>query len=69
MTDERTIALQAVLDRVGSYQEGATAGTVEKELRGALDEAGLELSDTQVATVVDAIEDGGSAPEASAVLA
>ena len=58
MTDERDEALQAVVDRVSSYQEGAPEGTVDKELRSALAETDLELSDDEIAALVAKIESG-----------
>jgi len=56
MESEKIEAVQAVVERVGSYQEGAPEGTVEKELREALGEAGLELGDEQVVALAEAIE-------------
>jgi len=57
MTEDKTQAVQAVVDRVSSYQDGATEGTVADELRRGLDEAGVELADEQVTRLADAIED------------
>lgn len=56
MDSEKTEAVQAVVDRVGSYQEGAPEGTVGKELREALDEAGLEVADGDVTKIAEAID-------------
>ena len=56
MDNERAEVIQNVVDRVSSYQDGAPEGTVEKELRAGLDEAGIELSDTQVRSLADAVE-------------
>lgn len=56
MSNERNQAVQAVVDRMTSYQDGATEGTVEKELREALGETDVDLSDEQISTLVDAIE-------------
>lgn len=56
MTHENTEAVQAVVDRVSSYQDGAPEGTVEQELRSGLDEAGVTLDDEQVTTLASAIE-------------
>lgn len=56
MTDERIEAIQAVVDRVSSYQDGATEGTVARELRAGFEEAGVEVSDDEVTTLADAIE-------------
>ncbi|WP_310963438.1 hypothetical protein [Nocardioides terrisoli] len=58
MTHEDTSeTLQAVVDRVTSYQDGATEGTVADELRRGLTEADLTLSDADIARLADAIED------------
>ena len=57
MTDDRTETVQAVVDRVSSYQDGATEGTIADELRRGLDEAGVQLPDDQVRQLADAIED------------
>jgi hypothetical protein len=54
--DDRTTALQAVVDRVGSWQDGATEGTVAAELREGIAEAGLTASDDEVARLADAIQ-------------
>lgn len=56
MDTERTEAIQAVVDRLTSYQESAPAGTVQRELRSALNETGLDLSDDEVHRLVAAIE-------------
>jgi hypothetical protein len=57
MTEDRTQAVQAVVDRVSSYQDGATEGTIADELRRGLDAAGVELGEDQVTRLADAIED------------
>ena len=56
MDSDKIEAVQNVVDRVSSYQETAPEGTVDKELREALDEAGLKLDDQQVQALTDAIE-------------
>ena len=56
MTEDRTQAVQAVVDRVSSYQDGATEGTVAAELRRGLDDAGVELADDKVTRLAEAIE-------------
>lgn len=56
MDNDTAQAAQAVVDRVTSYQESAPEGTVEKELREGLTEAGVELADDDVRRLVDAIE-------------
>lgn len=56
MDSEHTEAIQAVVDRLTSYQDTATQGTVEHELRDALGQTDVDLSDEQVTTLVGAIE-------------
>lgn len=68
MDNDKIQAVQAVVDRVGSYQEGATEGTVEQELRSALAETDLDLTDDQVTRLADAIESEHSIVDAATVL-
>ena len=56
MDSERIEALQAVVDRVTSYQDGAPEGTVEAELRSGFREAGTDVSDADVTKLAEAIE-------------
>ncbi|CAN5213876.1 hypothetical protein BH09ACT12_BH09ACT12_08800 [soil metagenome] len=58
MSNERTQAVQAVVDRMTSYQDGAPEGTVEKELREALTETDVDLTDEEITTLTSAIESG-----------
>lgn len=69
MSNERTEAVQAVVDRITSYQDGAPEGTVEKELRDALTETDVDLTDAQISKVVAAIESGEGTVDVSSVLA
>lgn len=62
-------AIQAIVDRVSSWQDGATEGTVETELRRGADEVGVELSDDEVRRLGEAIEDEHGAVDATEVLA
>ena len=57
MENDKLEAVQNVIDRVSSYQDGAPEGTVEKELRAGLDEAGLGLDDHEIRALASAIED------------
>lgn len=66
-TDTHT-AVQNVVDRVSSYQDGAPEGTVAAELRSGLDEAGVELADEQVEALASAIEEHPGEVSASEVL-
>jgi hypothetical protein len=68
MSDERTEAIQAVVDRVTSWQDGATEGTVEEELRKGFTAAGVELSDDDVRTLAEAIEDRHGAVSVEEIL-
>lgn len=68
MTDERTEAIQAVVDRVSSYQDGAPEGTVERELREGFSESGVEVSDEEITRLADAIEAEHGAVSAADVL-
>lgn len=68
MSNENLEAVQAVVDRVTSYQDGAPEGTVEQELRKGLDEAGASLPDEDVRRLADAIESEHGAVSAADVL-
>jgi hypothetical protein len=61
--------IQAVVDRVTSWQDGAPEGTVEHELRKGLDKAGVELDEDAVTRLASAIEDEHGTVDASEVLA
>jgi hypothetical protein len=52
-------SLQAVVDRVVSWQEGATEGTVREELDKALDEVGLDLDEPTRERIVEHVHEGG----------
>jgi len=68
MSDERTEAIQAVVDRVTSWQDGAPEGTVENELRKGFSEAGVEVADDEVRALAEAIESRHGAVSADEVL-
>ncbi|TCI99837.1 hypothetical protein [Aeromicrobium sp. IC_218] len=61
-------AIQNVVDRVTSWQDGATEGTVEDELRKGFTEAGVQVSDDDVTKLADAIQDKHGAVDAAEVL-
>ena len=65
---EKLEAVQAVVDRVTSWQDGATEGTVEQELRDGFAEAGVDVSDGDVKRLADAIQDEHGAVSAQEVL-
>lgn len=48
--------IQLVVDRVSSWQDGATAGTVTEELRKGFDEAGVEVEPDEIERLADAIQ-------------
>lgn len=60
MTDQdaRTEALRNVVDRVTSWQETATEGTIREELDSALAEVGIDLSEAQRQRVTEQISEG-----------
>lgn len=61
-------AIQALVDRVTSWQDGATEGTVATELRRGAQQVGVDLSDDEVHRLADAIEDRHAAVSATEVL-
>ncbi len=67
-SSEELEAIQAVVDRVSSYQDGAPEGTVERELVDGLTEVGLQLSGEDVARLARAIEDEHGSIDAVTVL-
>ena len=69
MSTENLEAVQAVVDRVSSWQETAPEGTVEEELRSGLAEAGVSLEEADVVKLADAIKERGGEVDAGAVLA
>jgi hypothetical protein len=61
-------AIQNVVDRVTSWQDGATEGTVEDELVKGFDEAGVDVGSDDVTTLASAIEDEHGTIDAAEVL-
>jgi NAD(P)-dependent dehydrogenase (short-subunit alcohol dehydrogenase family) len=61
-------AVQAVVDRVSSWQDGATEGTVASELRKGATEVGIDLTEDEIEKLADAIESEHGAVDAAAVL-
>jgi hypothetical protein len=59
-TSEQIEAIQVVVDRVTSWQDGATEGTVERELREGFDEVGVDvLPEHLEALAAEISEDAG----------
>ena len=67
-SSEELEAVQAVVDRVTSWLDGATEGTVAEELRSGFKEAGVEVSDDEVGRLADAIQDKHGAVDAADIL-
>jgi hypothetical protein len=65
---EKYEAIQAVVDRVTSWQDGATEGTVADELRKGFGEAGVQVGDDDTTRLADAIESRHGAVSAQEVL-
>ena len=61
-------AIQLVVDRVSSWQDGATEGTVAEELRKGFDEVGVEVEPDEVDKLADAIQDEHGDVDAAEVL-
>ncbi len=61
-------AIQLVVDRVSSWQDGATEGTVAEELRKGFDEAGVEVEPDEVDKLADAIQNEHGDVNAAEVL-
>lgn len=61
-------AIQAVVDRVSSYQDGAPEGTVVKELHDGLNEADVEVGEDDQQRLVEAIEADAGEVSAADVL-
>jgi hypothetical protein len=68
LSHDQITAVQAAVDRVSSWQDGATEGTLEDELRTALDEVGVSLDDDQFGKVLTALEEHKGTTDAHAVL-
>jgi hypothetical protein len=66
--DPRVEVLQAVYDRVSSYEESATPETIRKELDDALEEAGLDLSEDTRADIAQHIDDRGGREDVATLL-
>ena len=68
-SSEKLEAIQAVVDRVSSWLDGATEGTVEQELRDGFSEAGVDVTDSDVTRLADAIQSEHGAVSAAERLA
>lgn len=66
--NEKNEAIQAVVDRVTSWQDGATESTVEAELRRGFELAGVDVSDDDTRKLAEAIEAEHGQVDAASVL-
>lgn len=60
--------VQAVYDRVSSYEESATTETIRQQLDEALAEAGVDLDEDTRDTLVRHIDDGGGREDVATLL-
>ena len=66
--DPRVEVLQAVYDRVNSYEESATPEAIRQELDEAIDKAGIEVSDDARTRLAQHIDDRGGREDVATVL-
>jgi hypothetical protein len=66
--DPRVELLQAVYDRINSWEETATPEQIRAELDEAIDKAGLEVSDETRDAVAGLIEKRGGREDVARVL-
>ena len=66
--DPRVEVLQAVYDRVNSYEESATPEAIRQELDEAIDKAGIEVSDDARTRLAQHIDDRGGREDVAKVL-
>ena len=66
--DPRVEALQAVYDRVNSWEETADTEKIRVELDEAIEKAGVEVSDETRSRLVDHIKDGGGREDVADIL-
>lgn len=66
---EHLEAIQVVVDRVSSWQDGAPEGTVEEELRKGFDEVAIEVDPADITKLAEAINEESGEVSAREVLA
>jgi hypothetical protein len=59
-TDDQLIAIQGVLDRVTSYQDGAPEGTIEDELRAGFADVDVEVPSEAIGKLAEAVVDASA---------
>jgi hypothetical protein len=67
-SDPRVEVLQAVYDRVSSYEESASPETIRRDLDAAIDQAGINVSDNTRERLVDHIHDRGGREDVATLL-
>ncbi len=67
-SSEEIEAMQFVVKRVTAYQDGATEGTTERELRSAFAETDVEPTEEEVRLLVEAIEQDPASVDVADVL-
>ena len=66
--EAKVAALQAVVDRLASWQDGATEKTLREELDEGLDEAGIDVGDDVRERIVAHLREDASHIDARAFL-
>lgn len=66
--DPRVEALQAVYDRVNSWQESSTPEQIRAELDRAIDETGIDVSEETRQRLVQHIDDRGGREDVAQLL-
>ena len=66
--EAKVAALQAVVDRLASWQDGATEKTLRQELDEGLDEAGIDVGDDVRERIVEHLREDASHIDARAFL-
>ena len=67
-SDPRVEVLQAVYDRVSSYEESASPETIRRDLDAAIDQAGINVSDNTRERLVAHIHDQGGREDVATLL-
>lgn len=66
--EAKVAALQAVVDRLASWQDGATEKTLREELDEGLDEAGIDVADDVRERIVTHLREDASHVDARTFL-
>jgi hypothetical protein len=66
--DPRVEVLQAIYDRVSSYEESATPEVIRQELDEAIEQAGIDVSEDARTRLTQHIDDRGGREDVAGVL-